>query len=238
MKKCFVLTAAAALFSVACAAIASGEKAEKKPQVETQMQVQVLGGVVPDGKAEVMVITPGKKALAKKKDKATDVKVQTFTFEKVITIGPDGKVETKDIGGGEIPKDVLDKLPKDLRKGIGKAGGKATAGCDVSIGGKMVIVGPDGKTQEIELGPDMVKGFPLENLGGILEMADGKLPPEVKKALAEAAKASKANAAAKSGGTLTFPGGKHNDDINAKLDQILQRLDRLEQKAAKSSSEK
>ena len=108
--------------------------------------------------------------------------VGVMTSGKVITVGPDGKTEVKDFGG-DIPKEVLDKLPKELRTqmekgqpgvtGKSKAKPKADTRTSPEIKvetfrfGKVITVGPDGKTE--------VKDFS----GDIPKEVLGKLPKEI-----------------------------------------------------------
>ena len=54
---------------------------------------------------------------------APHVQFEAMQFGKVIEVGPDGKVEVKDFGG-QLPKEVLDKLPQEVRDLLQKSSGK------------------------------------------------------------------------------------------------------------------
>jgi hypothetical protein len=172
-------------------------------------------------------------------DKSTEkktrpqVKLETLNVGKVFTIGPDGKMRVVELHG-ELPKAVLDKLPKEIRERM--LNGSVTAPGGTASGAKVkIVVVKDGQRHEFEQdlsGPDAVKGLPL---GEILKRAGQDMPPEAMQALEAATQALKAEEAARKDAAKAYnkaiaakAKAKSADDIAAKLDKILERLERVE----------
>lgn len=186
----------------------------------------------------VCVLLCGSFAMAKdpeksKKSAGSGVRVEAFSFGKVLAIGPDGKIETREIGG-DIPNEVLDQLPKEIQDLLKKGQEQIKAGAIVN-GGVDVFVEKNGKRERLKTelnDKDALKIF--EELGksggdlspealksmveGLMRQAGGNLPPEAKDAFDSATKMLK----------KTAPVENRSDDISSKLDKILERLDRIE----------
>jgi len=216
-------------------AVLADDGDKPKPQKPTPIVVKgadahaITVTVGPDG--QVSVNTPDGKKAGEKAKPAPDVQVKTICIGKVITVGPDGKIETKDIGD-ELPKDVLDKLPKEIREQLKEAHGQAGEG-GFGIAGKVkILVDNDGKKQEFEA--DLTDGDAFKQLDEALKKAGTDLPPEAREAIKAASQILK-GVAPKDAAQAKSP-----DGISAKLDKILDRLDRLEGdvKALKAQSEK
>jgi len=156
-----------------------------------------------------------------------DIKVETMRFGKVISVGPDGKVETKEYHG-EIPREVLDKLPKEIQDRI-KMVPPAIVPGKGRVSGKMkIVVVRDGQQHEYEadVGEGGVLGQLPPDVVESLKPLQGNLPSEAQEAL----KAVLQNLR----GRDQKPDGlsKGQEEINAKLDQILERLDQLQREVA------
>ena len=207
-------------------------KTEKDNAKIVAGSVKIEAGSTP----KIELRQPGGAAKPKgKKPAVPEVKMETFGFGKVIVVGPDGKIETKDFGA-ELPKEVLDMLPKEIRDRINK--GPAAIAPGGGISGRMkIVVDNNGQRQEYEadLGGDgTLKQLPPSVFDEVLKHAGDKLPAEAKEALKAASQAMKA-------GSEKFQGqAKGNEDIAGKLDKILDRLERLEGevKALQAKSEK
>jgi hypothetical protein len=236
VKKCFVLLLWVAVCLLPPAAFADSES---KPKAPKDAATIVVGGgtiqVTPNVKVEVQQSGAERKPNHEKHG-APGIKVETMSVGKVIMLGPDGKVEIKDIGAG-IPKEVLDKLPKDLRDQIMK--GPAAVGKNgVRAAGKMkIVVENNGKRQEYEAdlggGGVAIKQLPSAVIDDILKTAGDDLPAEIKEKLQATSQAIKAAEHQKAHGQTG------QDAIGAKLDKILDRLERVENdvKALKARTE-
>jgi hypothetical protein len=218
MKKFLTLTALIAGVSFSQFAVAGEDNktAEKKAKAEVEVRtVDITVG--PDGKIEV-------KKPKVEKTPSSDLKLETLGIGKVFVIGPDGEGDVKEFEG-KIPKEILDKLPEELRKAIQKEPSSRRA-----FGKMKLVIEMDGKRQEFESdlgGLGDLEGLPFDIFDEILDKAKDKLPkdqlpPEVIQALGNARQVMKTE------------GKKHADpaadsnDLSAKLDKILDRLDRLE----------
>jgi hypothetical protein len=235
MKNCLVVLLCSVVCAFAPAAFAGNEgqpKVEKKAEKDAA-KVIVSGRVIeigPDGKVKVQPLGgetgPKSKKPAGPDAKADkpEVKVETLRLGKVITVGPDGKIETRDFNG-ELPKEVLDKLPKELRDQIAKRpphAGKIGGG---PIGRMKIVVDKNGQRHEFEADIGADEAFKLLSSGHldeVLKRAGDDLPPEAKEALKAASQSMKAEDQKVRGPA------KGQDEISAKLDKILDRLERLE----------
>ncbi len=154
------------------------------------------------------------------------VKVEKIGVGKVIIIRPDGKTEVKEFNT-QLPKEVLDKLPKEIRDRIQQGLEKCAkcVSCGPAGSGKMrIVIEKDGKRQELELD--------LGTSGEDLRKQGIQPPPEVQKVIKILAQAKKADESLARLKKVQIPPtgvqAKAPVDINAKLDKILERLDRLE----------
>lgn len=172
-----------------------------------------------------------------------EFKIETLRLGKMIVIGPDGKMETRDFGD-EVPADVLKNLPKEVRDQIEKivqpkVDSRPKVPARGALAGSVrIIMEKDGKLLKIEADNVQINmekdGKPLKieaDLSGVdvlkqLEKAIGdagdNLPADPQKILKAAMQAL--------GGTT--PTGqtpaRQADEISRKLDQILDRMERLE----------
>lgn len=167
------------------------------------------------------------------KKPAPQVEVKVLEFGKVIQVGADGKVLIKEFNGG-LPQEILEKLPKDVQASASQtpaspaqpASGAPKALFTASTSGKLkVVVVHDGKSQEMEFdlgGSHAQAACQLGNLSTMFQAAGGTLPDDAKNALQIVTQALQAQNQA--------PGGpaKRADEVNAKLDRILEHLERLE----------
>jgi hypothetical protein len=174
-----------------------------------------------DGKGTVVTATP------------VEVKAGTLCIGRVVTIGPDGKVEVKEFGD-KLPKEVLDKLPKEIRVRVMK-GSTSGGPCPGSATGKMkIVVRKNGEVREFESDlsdPEAIKDLSLGKLQEALKKAGKKLSAEDEKLLAAASETMKAK-------VHVVTARKPADDISGKLDKILERLDRLEEDVKTLKAEK
>lgn len=220
MRKCLLLTALLAFSSMSLASRADDEaspKAKSNPAGKT-----VVGGatitVGPNGEVKVSGLKEAKspKAADKAGKGSPKVEIETHVIGKAIIVGPDGKVEVKDL---KDLKGLEEGFPKELLDKAAKVTGKV----------KVVTIGPDGKRQESESDIGSVSGdspFGIQvDLGDLLKKAGVTLPPDAQKALEAAGK------------TAGSQAGK-SDDISAKLDKILERLERVEKDVAKLKTQK
>jgi hypothetical protein len=179
------------------------------------------------------------------------------TFGKAIMIGPEGKIEVKDFGSA-LPKELLEKLPGELRERMSKESRK-----DASFGKIKVTVEIDGQRKEFESelnAPAANKTYStIQIFEDAVKKHGNELPSEVKRSLEAATRAmTKAPSYTQpvpGSNVLEFstrpaPGsnvlslsnvntGDRSRDIGAKLDKILERLERLEKdvKALKAKEE-
>lgn len=233
VKNFLVWLAVLVLVTYTSQASGSGTGGKKRPQSDSSSVAEIVIGfaVGSDGKADGKVevqSTAGKKQpdADKKADQAAqDVQVETRVFGKVITVGPDGKVEVKEWKNLEaaLPKEFLDKLPQEARQQFEKAlSGKKLEG-GVTGKAKVVVIDPHGNRQEVETEfGQPLEGQPLDPTKEIsewLKKAGVDLPPEARAVLEGAKKAA------------LSPGGKPVD-VGTKLDQILERLERIEKELA------
>jgi hypothetical protein len=300
MKKCVVFAAMMAALSIPPLA-AAGKDNDPKAQPQAEKKVAEFTDLTkpelpPAASFEVKALTvikdPKAQPNEQKKDAATTtdaakgktppefgLELKTLKLGKVITVGPDGKSFILEFRG-EPPKEVLDKLPKDIREKIQKEGPRwiVPGGENLVISGK-VVVESNGKRQELVLpdlrGSDLRRRYAVD-FEEFLRKAGDKLPAEPKQALeavaqamnaqereavmqaskaqeavAQAVKAQEAFAqavkaqqqeavvqaaraqeaiarAVKARDQLYGGRAKAADDINAKLDKILDRLERMD----------
>ena len=229
MKNFLILLTFVVPIALTSQASASETGSKKAIQSESSSTAGIVIGfaVGSDGKVEVQASDGKKPSDADKKvDKtAKDVQVENHVFGKVITIGPDGKVEVKEWknSGTDLPKEFLDKLPKEARQQFEKAMSGKNLGGGVTGKAKVVVIDPSGNRQEVETEfghPLEGKPFePTKEISEFLRKAGVELPPEARAALEGAQK------------TPLTPAGKPTD-IGTKLDQILERLERIEKELA------
>ncbi|MGO9110748.1 MAG: hypothetical protein ACLP9L_16120 [Thermoguttaceae bacterium] len=281
MKKCFGLAALIAALSIPQFAVAADDNDPKaQPKVKKKVALQTTGS------AEVKSPAEGKLP--------ADIRfeVDTLRVGRVVTVGPDGKKVILEFRG-QPPKEVLDKLDKDIRERTQKTATWTVRDGGGDVGGKMtVVIDNDGQRQELVLpappNPDVGKRLYF-NFSDVLKKAGDKLPPEPKQALeavaqavkaqeqdavaeaakaqdavaqavkaqealarvvkdqqqeaiAQAAKAQEAYARAVKAYDQVLSRGhsKASDEINAKLDKILDRLERVEKdiQAIKAKNDK
>jgi hypothetical protein len=234
--------------------VSADEKASAKAESSSSAQSTITVTVDSDGQVKINGRPENKSAKAASskaesssssgpagKEKSNGG-VETFSFGKVIVLGPDGKTEVQEFKELDeaLPKEILEKLPAQVRKELeknaagkaeatkGKAGkgAKAAAEASAQVMGKMkvITIGPDGKVQESET---EFGGKPGDNpLGVQLDIADllkkagVALPAEAQQALEAAGKPAPANA-------------EKANDVDTKLDKILQRLERIEKELSK-----
>lgn len=168
----------------------------------------------------------------------SEFKIETQAVGRMVMVGPDGEVHIQDFNGqgNEIFKELLDKLPDDVRKEFEKLqAGNGLNGLPVddvnrAVSGKVKIVtiGPDGVRREVEsdLGstPNQTPGLPPD-VGALLKKAGVTLPPEAQQALEAAGKA-------------TGKRAENAGDLGSKLDKILERLEKIEKDVANLKAQK
>ncbi len=109
------------------------------------------------------------------------VKLETILVGEVITLAPDGSVHATEVGG-ELPQDVLEKLPPEVREQIQKSRRTDKAARRHAM---TIVVDVDGKHQEFH-----IDGNNADSLKAITEQGD-KLPAEMKRSLQAACDAIK-----------------------------------------------
>lgn len=234
-----------------------------KPAATGKAAASVQGPTV---SGEVKVTVQGEA----KKSPPGEVRVQVLTFGKGIKINSDGRVEVLSIeaSDGKPAAPEVKMLVKGLTE-RGKQDAAKPADAGVSLQGevRLIIVGPDGKTKEtvapLKAGDAKTPsaGYVLKILPA-LEASGINLPEEAKRAIQAAEEARKSAAQTrfaievkkqevqkaaeqlqKKAESLTSracPVGKPYEDMNAKLDKILERLDAMEKdvKSLKTQGQK
>jgi len=164
-----------------------------------------------------------------------EVRVETLQFGKLIQLGPEGQTEVRDFQGS-IPREILEKLPEELRQRLqkelkdsattgaaaGAAAGSATATTTVKM-----FVAKDGKLEEVEtdLGPaGGWQGSLPAGLQELLQKAGVTLPRPTEQPAAATPRRAKAKTRKRQQATE----GATLEELNAKLDKLLNRLERLE----------
>ena len=147
----------------------------------------------------------------------------------VIRIGPDGKVEFKDALPPDVEKKVQearegDRSKEEAKQGGNKQGdngpGSAIKGMDVR--GSISVLGPSGVIYSQNFGSAGEASPDVEQLlEKSLEAAGADLPEAVRQALKQAFQQQEQAGAAQPAGEAA--------DISSKLDQILARLEKIEQ---------
>lgn len=150
-----------------------------------------------------------------------------------------------------LPKEILDKLPKEVRDRLPKeiqeilhnvltearkqgSEGSKTPSQHSILGKTKVMVFRNGKVQEFDLDLSRLLADGQLLLGNVAQKNGTKLPDDVQKALVDILQS------LGSKGLQAKTAAEKSDDIDAKLDKIVERLDRLENevKAIKASHSK
>ena len=182
-------------------------KGNAKPIVEAHISGKIVT-IGPDGKVNVETFgEDGPQAEVTGEALQPKVwKVWTFRSSKAFRIGPDGKFEATD----DIPAELLEKIER-MAEGVGS---DATPADVAPTGPRTKGTGPkaDGAGT----------GIDLDGLLGMIELALGEqgsgLPESIRAKLAEAMKADRGDAGRK----------QADDSLTAKLDLIMERLDKLD----------
>ncbi|MFM7843107.1 MAG: hypothetical protein ACKPEY_02595, partial [Planctomycetota bacterium] len=146
-KRC--LCSAAIWTALSMAPLVSGdEKAPAKTESGSSAQTTITVTVDADGQVKINGLPENKNAKAgnSKSDSSksgsssssskagkekSNVGVESFSFGKMIVLGPDGKTEVQEFKGLDesLPKEILEKLPAQVRKELEKKeAGKGEAG--------------------------------------------------------------------------------------------------------------
>lgn len=177
----------------------------------------------------------------------SEFQIETQAVGKMIVVGPNGEVQIQDFNGqgNDVLKDLLDKLPDDLRgefeklQALDGLKGLPAGGLNQGVSGKVKIVtiGPDGVRQEVE--SDLGTPLPGNPIGAdvdvaeLLKKAGVNLPPEAQQALEAAQKANR-KVPQKAGVGQAQPA----NDLGSKLDKILERLEKIEKEVANLKAQK
>ncbi|MFM8252154.1 MAG: hypothetical protein ACKOBW_11210 [Planctomycetota bacterium] len=141
--------------------VSADEKAPAKTESGSSAQTTITVTVDSDGRVKINGLPENKNAKAgnsksdspksgssssssasssaKAGKEKSNVGVESFSFGKMIVLGPDGKTEVQEFKGldGTIPKEILEKLPAQVRKELEKKeAGKGEAGKGESVKGR------------------------------------------------------------------------------------------------------
>jgi FtsZ-binding cell division protein ZapB len=147
-------------------------------------------------------------------DAQDEVKAQVSG--KIVIVGPDGKRQEMDFGD-KLPKQMQERIQQHMKHF--KLDGKALPKCDGVIRGKVLMIGPDGKRREFNLGE--TPGIDLD-LEGVLP-EDLELPEGVEKMLREQLKG------------IQLPQmrlremRRADSDVEAEVEQLKQQVEKLQQ---------